>query len=87
MNFAKSLFRYLEKRVLELCLAATIKPRQIERSGFFYWTKTDKLEFTDYTLVLSLPDVRLWRKRNSQMEEDDCPPPTPPRELGLKCLV
>ena len=34
-----------------LCRAATTKPRQIERSGFFYWTTTDKLKFTDWTQV------------------------------------
>ena len=44
----KSQFRYLEKGVLKLLWATTIKPRKIERSVFFYWTTTDKLEFTDW---------------------------------------
>ena len=44
-NHRKSQFCYLEKSVLELHRAATIKPRKIERSVFFYWTTTDKLEF------------------------------------------
>ena len=34
-NRRKPQFRYLEKGVLELYRAATIKPRMIERSGFF----------------------------------------------------
>ena len=38
----------LEKCILELRQTATIKPRQIERSVFFYWTKTDKLEYKDW---------------------------------------
>ena len=43
----KSEFRYLVKVVLEHYGATTTKPRQIERSCFFYWTTTDKLQFTD----------------------------------------
>ena len=39
------------KKVLELCRTATIKPRQIERSGFFYWNTIDKLEVTDWSQV------------------------------------
>ena len=31
----------MEKGVLELCRAATIKPKKIECSGFFYWTRTN----------------------------------------------
>ena len=46
-NRQKFKFRYLEKGGLELRLAATLKPRKIDPSGFFYWTTTDKLEFTD----------------------------------------
>ena len=34
-NLRKSPFCYLEKGALELCLAATTKPREIEHSGFF----------------------------------------------------
>ena len=34
-NLRKSQFRLLEKGVLEHRRAATIKPRKIERSGFF----------------------------------------------------
>ena len=47
-NRRKSQFRYLEKGALKLSQAATTKTRQIERSGFFYWTTTDKLEFKDW---------------------------------------
>ena len=47
----KSQFCYLEKGVFELNWAATIKLRKIECSGFFYWTTTDKLEFTDWSQV------------------------------------
>ena len=41
----------MEKGVFELRWAATIKPRMIEYSVFFYWTTTDKLEFTDWSEV------------------------------------
>ena len=41
----------LEKCAFKLGWTAKIKPRQIERSGFFYWTTTDKLEFTDWSQV------------------------------------
>ena len=50
-NCQKSQFRYLEKGVLELCRAATLKPRKRERYGFLYWPTTDKLEFTDWSKV------------------------------------
>ena len=39
---------FFEKCVLKLCRTAMIKPRQIEHSGFFYLTTTDKLEFADW---------------------------------------
>ena len=80
-NRRKSQFRYLEKGALELYRAATTKPRQIERSGFFLLDHNGQTRV--YRLVLSPADVRLWRKRDSKMEEDDCAPP-PPRELGLR---
>ena len=43
-NCQKSQFRYLEKGVLELCRAATLKPRKIDHSVFVFtgpqWTKS-----------------------------------------------
>ena len=77
-NRQKSQFRYLEKGALEFYQVATTKPWQIERSGFFLQDHNGHTRV--YRLVLSPPDVRLWRKRISQMEEDDC---APPRKLGL----
>ena len=79
-NRRKSQFRYLEKGALELYRAATTKPRQIERSGFFLLDHNGQTRV--YRLVLSPSDVRLWRKRDSPIEEEDCPPP-PRRYLGL----
>ena len=79
-NRRKSQFRYLEKGALELYRAATTKPRQIERSGFFLLDHNGQTRV--YRLVLSPPDVRLWRKRDSKMEEENCAPP--PRKLGLR---
>ena len=73
-NCQKSQFRYLE-----LCRAATIKPRQIELSIFFLLDHNKQTRV--YRLVLGPLDVWLWRKRDSPMEEDDC---APPRLLGLK---
>ena len=74
-NRRKSQFRYLEKGALELYRAATTKPRQIERSGFFLLDHNGQDRV--YRLVMSPPDVRLWRKRDSKMEEDDCALPPP----------
>ena len=73
-NRRKSQFRYLEKGALELYRAATTKPRQIERSVFFLLdhngqTRVDRL-------VSGPPDIRVRRKRDSPMEEDDCLPPS-----------
>ena len=56
-----------------LCRAATTKPRQIERSGFFYWTTTAKLGFTDWSRVYSM--FRCGEKRDSPVVYDDSPPP------------
>ena len=50
-NCQKYQFWYLEKGDLELRRATTTKPRLIEHSIFFYWTTTDKLEFTDWSWV------------------------------------
>ena len=72
-NRRKSQFHYLEKGALELYRAATTKPRQIERSVFFLLDHNGQTGV--YRLVLSPPDVRLWRKSDSKMEEDDCAPP------------
>jgi len=57
---------FFEKCVLELCRTAMIKPRQIERSDFFYWTTTDKLKFTDWSHVnrmLGCGDIMIFRQR------------------------
>ena len=69
----KSHFRYLEKGALELYRAAKTKQRQIECSVFFLLDHNGQTRV--YRLVLSPPDVRLRRKRDSKMEEDDCAPP------------
>ena len=47
-NLRKSQIRYLEKGVLGLCRATTIKPSALV---FFYWTTTDKLKFIDWSQV------------------------------------
>ena len=60
-----------------LCRAATTKPRQIERSSFFLLDHKGKTWI--YRLVTGSCDVRLRRKRDSPVEEDDCAPPHPPR--------
>ena len=58
---------FFEKCVLELCRTVMIKPRQIERSGFFFfWTTTDKLEFTDWSQVkwmLGCGEIEIFRPR------------------------
>ena len=41
----------LGKCVLKLSRTTPIKPRQIERSGFFYQNTTDKLELKDWSEV------------------------------------
>ena len=60
-------FCYLEKGVLKLCLAPTIKPRKIEHSGFFfYWITTDKPELTDWSEVqrrLGSREIAIFRQR------------------------
>ena len=49
----KSKLCYFEKDSLKLRQTATMKWEQIEHSVFFfYWTKTDKLEFTDFWFVI-----------------------------------
>ena len=55
-----------------LCRAATTKPRQIERSSFFLLDHKGKTRIN--RLVSGSCDVWLRRKRDSPMEEDDCPP-------------
>ena len=69
-----------EKGVLILRLAATINPRKIERSGYFLLDHNGQTRV--YRLVLSPPDVRVWRKRDSPMEEDDCA--LPPASIRVK---
>ena len=61
---------FFEKCVLELCRTAMIKPRQIERSVFFYWTTTDKLEFTDWFQVnrmLGCGEIAIFRPRMKKL--------------------
>ena len=72
-NRRKSQFRYLEKGALELYRAATTKPRQIERSGFFLLDHNGQTRV--YRLVWGPPDVWVRRKRDSPKEDDDCAPP------------
>ena len=54
-NLRKSQIPYLEKGVFGLCRATTIKPSTLV---FFYWTTTDKLEFTDWSQVNQMNDCR-----------------------------
>ena len=61
---------FLPKR---LCRAATTKPRQLERSGFFLLDHNGKTWI--YRLVPGSYDVPLQRKRDSPMGYDDCAPP------------
>ena len=82
MNFAKSLFRYLEKRVLKLCLAATIKPRQIEHSVVF----STGPERSSLQLDLGPPYVWFRRNRDSLTEDDDCAPPPSLTLIRVKSL-
>ena len=72
-NRRKPHFCYLEKGALKLYLAAMTKPRQIKRFSFFLLDHNGQTRV--YRLVLHPPGVRLWRKRDSKMEEDDCAPP------------
>ena len=66
-NLQKSQIRYLEKGVLELCRAATIKPRQIERSCFLLLDHNGQTRI--YRLVSGQPDERLWRKHYFAMKD------------------
>jgi len=50
----------LEKGVLELCWTATIKPRQIDRSGFFLLDHNGQIRV--YRLVSGQSDERKWLK-------------------------
>ena len=68
-----------------LCRAATTKPRQIERSSFFLLDHKGKTRI--YRLVSGSCDVRLRRKRDSPMEEDDCPPIPPWKEKPGVCGI
>ena len=65
-------FCYLEKGVLELHRAATIKPRKIECSVFFLLDHNGQAQV--YRLVSGQLDERLWRKRDFPMKDDDCAP-------------
>ena len=67
----KSQFRYLEKGALKLRRVATTKPKQC--SGFFLLDPNGQTRA--YRLVSGPQDVRVPRKRDSPMEEDDCAPP------------
>ena len=65
----------LKKCALELCWTATIKPRQIERSGFCLLDHNGQTWI--YRLVSGQSDVRLWRNCDFPIEDDVCPPPLP----------
>ena len=54
----------LKKGALKLRWAATIKPRQIERSTEPQRTKSS------LPLVYGQPDERLWRKRDFEMKDN-----------------
>ena len=64
-NRRKSQTRYLEKGVLELCWATRIKPRQIERSGYFLLDCNWQTRV--YGLVSGQPDEWLWRNATSNL--------------------
>ena len=68
-NCQKSQFHYLKKGLLELCRAATIKPRQIKRSGFLLLDHNGQTQI--YRLVSGQSDVWLWRNRDFPTEDDD----------------
>ena len=60
---------FFEKCVLELCRTAMIKPRQIERSGFFLLDHNGQTQI--YRLVSGQSDAWLWRNRDFPTEDDD----------------
>ena len=60
---------FFEKCVLELFRTAMIKPRQIERSGFFLLDHNGQIRI--YRLVSGQSDAWLWRNRDFLTEEDD----------------
>ena len=60
---------FFEKCVLELCRTAMIKPRQIERSGFFLLDHNGQTRI--YRLVSGQLDACLWRNRDFPTEDDD----------------
>ena len=60
---------FFEKCVLELCRTAMIKPRQIERSGFFLLDHNGQTWI--YRLVSGQSDAWLWRNRDFPTEDDD----------------
>ena len=70
-NCQKPQFPYSEKGAFELRWAATIKPRQIERSGLFLLDQNGQTRV--YRLALGPTDVSVRRKRDSPVEEDDYP--------------
>merc|ERR1712081_119283 len=60
---------FFEKCVLELCRTAMIKPRHIERSGFFLLDHNGQTQI--YRLVSGQSDAWLWRNRDFLTEDDD----------------
>ena len=70
-NCQKPQFPYSEKGALKLRWAAPIKPRQIKRSGLFLLDQNGQTRV--YRLALGPTDVPVQRKRDSPVEEDDCP--------------
>ena len=60
---------FFEKCVLKLCRTAMIKPRQIERSGFFLLDHNGQTQI--YRLVLGQSDFWLWRNRDFPTEDDN----------------
>ena len=59
----------LEKFALELCQTAIIKPRQIERSGFFLLDHNEQTQI--YRLVSGQLDAWLLRNRDFLTKDDD----------------
>ena len=58
----------LENCGLEVCRTATIKPRKIERSGFFLLDHNGQTWI--YRLVSGQSDGRLWRNRDFPTKDD-----------------
>ena len=62
--------KILKKGILEFRRTATIKPRQIELSGFFLLEHNGQTQV--YRLFSGQSDIQLWRKRDFPTKDDVC---------------